>query len=35
MVSEFYAPGHEHGLRYDDPRFGIQWPLAAGEQSDD
>lgn len=27
QVSEFYAPGQERGLRYDDPRFGIDWPL--------
>lgn len=27
QVSEFYAPGHERGLRYDDPALGIEWPL--------
>jgi dTDP-4-dehydrorhamnose 3,5-epimerase len=27
MVSEFYAPGLESGLRYDDPKLGISWPL--------
>lgn len=27
QVSEFYTPGMERGLRYDDPRFGIDWPL--------
>lgn len=27
QVSEFYTPGAERGVRYDDPRFGIQWPL--------
>jgi dTDP-4-dehydrorhamnose 3,5-epimerase len=26
QVSEFYAPGHERGLRHDDPRIGIAWP---------
>jgi dTDP-4-dehydrorhamnose 3,5-epimerase len=26
LVSEFYTPGCERGLRYDDPRFGIRWP---------
>lgn len=26
QVSEFYAPGQERGLRYDDPAFGIEWP---------
>ena len=25
-VSEFYAPGAERGLRYDDPAFGFEWP---------
>ncbi|MFM7471813.1 MAG: dTDP-4-dehydrorhamnose 3,5-epimerase [Nodosilinea sp. LVE1205-7] len=28
VVSEFYAPGCERGLRYDDPTFNIQWPLS-------
>ena len=27
MVSQFHAPQHEAGLRYDDPLLGIQWPL--------
>lgn len=27
QVSEFYTPGAERGLRYDDPALGIQWPL--------
>jgi dTDP-4-dehydrorhamnose 3,5-epimerase len=27
QVSEFYTPGQERGLRYDDPAFGIEWPL--------
>ena len=27
MVSEFYAPGAERGLRYDDPRLGVRWPI--------
>ncbi|MEL6255620.1 MAG: dTDP-4-dehydrorhamnose 3,5-epimerase [Bacteroidota bacterium] len=25
----FYTPGHEGGIRYDDPRIGIEWPLEA------
>ncbi len=33
MVGEFYTPGHEQGLRYDDPAFGIEWPLEATEIS--
>ncbi len=28
QVSEFYAPGAEQGIRYDDTRFAIEWPLA-------
>jgi dTDP-4-dehydrorhamnose 3,5-epimerase len=27
QASEFYAPGSAHGVRYDDPSFGIRWPL--------
>lgn len=27
QVGEFYTPGYERGLRYDDPAFGIQWPM--------
>jgi dTDP-4-dehydrorhamnose 3,5-epimerase len=27
LVSEFYTPGQERGLRHDDPALGIQWPL--------
>ncbi len=27
QVSEFYTPGQERGLRYDDPAIGIEWPL--------
>jgi dTDP-4-dehydrorhamnose 3,5-epimerase len=27
QVGEFYAPGLESGLRYDDPRLGLEWPL--------
>lgn len=27
MVSEFYAPGAERGIRWDDPLLGIAWPL--------
>jgi dTDP-4-dehydrorhamnose 3,5-epimerase len=28
QVDEFYSPANERGLRYDDPKIGIQWPLA-------
>ena len=27
LVSEFYAPGSGAGYRFDDPAFGIEWPL--------
>jgi len=31
QVSEFYTPGCEQGLRYDDPTFGIEWPIPVSE----
>ncbi len=27
MVSQFYTPGSERGIRWNDPAIGIQWPL--------
>jgi len=27
MVSEFYAPDHEKGIRWNDPFFKIKWPI--------
>jgi dTDP-4-dehydrorhamnose 3,5-epimerase len=27
QVGEFYTPNAEGGLRYDDPRLGLRWPL--------
>lgn len=27
-ISEFYKPGSASGIRYDDPKIGIQWPKA-------
>jgi dTDP-4-dehydrorhamnose 3,5-epimerase len=27
QVGAFYSPLHESGLRYDDPRLGLKWPL--------
>jgi dTDP-4-dehydrorhamnose 3,5-epimerase len=33
-VSEFYAPEHARGLRYDDPKLAIQWPLPVSDMSD-
>jgi len=26
-VTQFYTPGAERGLRWDDPAFSIQWPI--------
>jgi len=26
MVGDFYTPGYERGLRYDDPVLGLEWP---------
>ncbi len=26
MVTEFYAPQAERGIRYNDPKFAIEWP---------
>lgn len=26
LVSAFYSPAAERGVRFDDPRFGIEWP---------
>lgn len=28
LVSEFYAPELERGIRWNDPHFNIQWPIA-------
>jgi dTDP-4-dehydrorhamnose 3,5-epimerase len=27
QMSEFYSPEHERGVRWDDPAFGIRWPI--------
>jgi len=27
QTSAFYSPEHGRGLRYDDPAFGLEWPL--------
>jgi dTDP-4-dehydrorhamnose 3,5-epimerase len=33
QVGEFYTPGAEGGLPYNDPRLGLEWPLAVSEIS--
>lgn len=27
LVTQFYTPGAESGIRWDDPAFGIEWPI--------
>ncbi len=34
QVGEFYTPGYERGLRYDDPFFNIRWPREVTEISE-
>lgn len=34
QVSEFYTPSSEGGVRWNDPAFGIEWPLAVSVISD-
>lgn len=34
LVSEFYTPGAEGGIRYNDPTFGIEWPVEVRVISD-
>jgi len=34
MVSSFYAPEAEGGLRFDDPKLSIKWPRAVSDISD-
>jgi len=29
MASAFYMPAAARGVRFDDPTFAVQWPLAA------
>ena len=35
LVSQFYEPSAERGLRWDDPRIGIEWPLTADVEISD
>lgn len=34
QVGEFYTPGVEGGLLYNDPQLGLEWPLPVSEISD-
>jgi dTDP-4-dehydrorhamnose 3,5-epimerase len=34
QVGQFYTPGSERGIRFDDSAFQIQWPLEVGVISD-
>ena len=34
QVSAFYTPACERGVRYDDPAFGIEWPLRPSVMSE-
>jgi dTDP-4-dehydrorhamnose 3,5-epimerase len=34
QVGEFYAPGFESGLLYNDPRLGLNWPIPISVISD-
>ena len=27
LVTEFYAPEYERGIRWNDPYFNIEWPM--------
>jgi dTDP-4-dehydrorhamnose 3,5-epimerase len=35
MMSEFYTPVAEAGVRWDDPSFGIEWPLRSPTEISD
>jgi dTDP-4-dehydrorhamnose 3,5-epimerase len=34
LVDEFYSPEHERGVRWNDPRFSIPWPIEPRVLSD-
>jgi dTDP-4-dehydrorhamnose 3,5-epimerase len=34
LISEFYAPEASTGVRWNDPAFGIEWPLPVAAMSD-
>ena len=33
-TTEFYHPASAFGVRYDDPAFGIEWPIAISDMSE-
>ena len=33
LVSDYYAPDLERGIRYNDPKFAIAWPMEPQEIS--
>ena len=33
-ISQFYAPDHAAGIRWNDPALGIEWPLETTEISE-
>jgi dTDP-4-dehydrorhamnose 3,5-epimerase len=34
LTSAYYAPGSARGVRFNDPAFGLQWPLPVAEISE-
>ncbi len=34
LTTEFYSPQHERGLRYNDPKLNIRWPVEPAVVSD-
>jgi dTDP-4-dehydrorhamnose 3,5-epimerase len=34
MVTQYYAPEYERGIRWNDPMFNVQWPIEPVEISD-
>src|SRR5579875_1215431 len=34
LVSSYYAPRDERGVRYNDPKFGVEWPIEPAEISE-
>ena len=34
LISEFYSPGSASGFRWNDPFFGIEWPLPVAKISE-